>query len=373
MNKDAIIVGGGIIGCSIALRLARAGLSAAIIERGKTGCQASRAAAGMLCPQTEGLEPGPFFDLCMRSRSMYKDFIAQIKELSGIDPQYRDEGTIFVALEERECAESLRWTEWQKEAGLCVETLSAGDVREKEPAVNPTAAGGVFVPEDHQVENRLLMDALSIAARRAGVEIIEGREVSSIARDGGKAKGVVCSGETIEAGVVILAAGSWSSALAGEFAPTAKVIPARGQMIALRGADNPINCVLHSHGCYIIPRLDGRILVGATVEYTGFRKAITAAGISSLLTAAIELVPALEDFEIVETWSGLRPDTADHLPIIGQSGIDNLLLATGHFRNGILLAPITAELVSEAVTSGRFSDDAKPFCVERFEKAAGVH
>ncbi len=366
MNKDAIIIGGGIIGCSIAMRLASEGLSVAIIERGKIGCEASRAAAGMLCPQTEKLEPGAYFDLCLRSRSMYSDFAARIKELSGIDPQYREEGTIFVALDENDDEESRLWTDWQKQSGLLIERMTAEELKKIEPSVRDSTAGGVFIPGDHQIENRLLMDALAVAVRRAGVTVIEGSEVSSITVGGNRARGVVCESERMEAGAVIVAAGSWSGRLIENFLPQVKTIPARGQMIALRGDHVPMTRVLHSKRCYVIPRRDGRILIGATVEYAGFQKAVTAQGINSLLEAAIELTPELGGFEIVETWCGLRPDTEDHLPIIGESGIENLFLATGHFRNGILLAPMTAELISEMVLNRRVPAEASRFGVERF-------
>lgn len=368
MNKDAIIIGGGIIGCSIALRLASEDLSVAIIERGKIGCEASRAAAGMLCPQTEKLEPGAYFDLCLRSRSMYADFAARVKELSGIDSEYRDEGTIFVALDENDEEESRLWTDWQKGAGLSLERLTVDELKKLEPSVRDSIAGGVFIPGDHQIENRLLMDALSVAVRRAGVTVIEGREVSSITVGDNRATGVICEGERMESGAVIVAAGSWSGRLLENFLPSVKTIPARGQMIALRGDRVPMTRVLHSKRCYVIPRRDGRILIGATVEYAGFHKAITAQGINSLLEAAIELAPELAGFEIVETWCGLRPDTADHLPIIGENGIDNLLLATGHFRNGILLAPLTAELISEMVLSRRVPTGASAFGMGRFKE-----
>ncbi|MEW6208499.1 MAG: glycine oxidase ThiO [Acidobacteriota bacterium] len=368
MNKDAIIIGGGVIGCSIALRLAAEGLKVTLIERGRVGCEASRAAAGMLCPQTEKLEPGAYFDLCLRSRSMYADFAARIKEISGIDPQYRDEGTLFVAMDEQDLEESRLWTDWQKQAGLSLERLTADELKRLEPSVSDRTTGGVFIPGDHQIENRLLMDALSLAVCRAGATVIEGKEVSSITVSGERATGIVCEGERMEAGAVILAAGSWSGRLLENFLPQVKTIPVRGQMIALRGDCLPMMRVLHSKRCYVIPRSDGRVLIGATVEYTGFQKAVTAAGINSLLDAAIELSPELGSFSIVETWCGLRPDTADHLPIIGESGIDNLLLATGHFRNGILLAPVTAELIAETILGSRVMEEA--FRVDRFTRLA---
>ena len=205
---------------------------------------------------------------------------------------------------------------------------------------------GVFIPGDHQVENRRLMDALDAAIRAAGVEVIEGAEVARLLIERGRAVGVVCNDQAMVAGAVVVAAGSWSSRLLHSAGLRVHVTPARGQMIALRGAAARLRHVLHSSRAYVVPRNDGRVVVGATVEYVGFNKAVTAAGIRSLLDAAIEIVPRLADCEIVEAWAGFRPDTDDHLPVMGPCEIANLWLATGHFRNGILLAPVTAELLA---------------------------
>ncbi|HKS40938.1 MAG TPA: glycine oxidase ThiO [Blastocatellia bacterium] len=366
MEKDVIIAGGGVIGCSIALKLARAGLTVAVIERGRVGGEASRAAAGMLSPQTEASRPDPFLDLCLRSRSMYRDFAQHLKELSGVDVEYRDEGTLCLLTEGENESELDRWSSWQTSAGLELEVLPASVITSIEPAVTQSATRAVFIPKDHQVENRRLMDALDVACRRAGVEIIEGCEVTSLIVERGKTTGVMCGERRFDAGAVIVAAGCWSSRLLEPLGLNIAVIPARGQMIALRATDSSINHTLHSSKCYLVPRNDGRILAGATVEYAGFHKAVTAHGINSLLAAAIELVPSLKTAEMIEAWSGLRPDTSDHLPVIGQTGIDNLLLATGHFRNGILLAPLTAELIAECLINNRAPDMLRPFGFERF-------
>ncbi|HXG93455.1 MAG TPA: glycine oxidase ThiO [Blastocatellia bacterium] len=364
MQKDVIVVGGGVIGSAIALRLAQAGLKVAVIERGRTGCEASRAAAGMLSPQVDAQSRTPFFDLCLRSRAMWRDFAAELKDATDIDTEYRDEGTLAVFIEgERESD----WVSWQIDAGLRLEKLTVDEARRLEPAVTKLASRAVFVPGDHQVENRRLMDALDVAMRRAGVEVIEGEEVTALVAERGRVTGVVCRNRRLRAGTVVVAAGCWSSRLLSPLGLNIEITPARGQMIAVRG-NAAINHVLHSSQCYIVPRRDGRILIGATVEYVGFEKAVTVGGVNQLLAAAIELVPAFERFEIIESWSGLRPDTPDHLPIIGQSGVDNLLLATGHFRNGILLAPATAELIAGNITSGRIPDEMKHFGVERFER-----
>ncbi|MFL6274981.1 MAG: glycine oxidase ThiO [Blastocatellia bacterium] len=368
MTRDVIIVGGGVIGCSIALRLARAGLQVTVIERGQTGCEASRAAAGMLSPQAEAAEPGPFLDLCLRSRALYPEFARLLEDLSGVDIEYRDEGTLCVALAGEDPNEIARWASWQKSAALPLEDLTAGNLAALEPAVTKLAARAVYIPGDHQVENRRLLDALDTAIRRAGVEVVEGAEVNHLIVEGDKTTGVVCNGVPVKAGAVIVAAGSWSSRLLEPVGLRVRVIPARGQMLAVRGPATPIRHVLHASHVYLVPRNDGRIVIGATVEYVGFNKAITAGGIRGLLNAAIELVPSLADSEIIETWAGFRPDTEDHLPVIGPCAVANLFLATGHFRNGILLAPVTAEIILQSVIEQKVADELRPFSINRFDE-----
>jgi glycine oxidase len=367
MTRDVIIVGGGVIGCSIAWRLAQAGLKVTVFERGRVGCEASRAAAGMLSPQGESQTPGPFFDLCLRSRAMYRSFAEELNDASGIDVEYKDEGTLFVVLQGEDDEEKTTWAAWQLEAGLPLEHVSADDLRKIEPAVTESAARAIFLPQEHQVENRRVMDALEVAMKRAGVELIEGAEVMALATGQSRVTGVVLPGRRLDAGAVIVAAGTWSSRLLEPLGLNVKVTPARGQMIAVKAGAIPIKRVLHSSSVYVVPRRDGRILIGATVEQAGFRKAVTVRAVRHLLSAAVELAPSLGELEVVEMWSGLRPDAIDHLPIIGPSGIDKLLLATGHFRNGILLAPVTAELVESIITRNHVSDELKPFGVERFD------
>jgi glycine oxidase len=372
MTRDVIIAGGGIIGASIALRLARSGLKVTLVERGRIGCEASRAAAGMLAPQTEAVGTGHFLDLCLRSRSLYRDFAAQLTEMSGINVEYRDEGVIFVALEEEDRKRAEEWASWQPTAGLALESLTPLSLGSLEPAVTGSATGAVFIPGDHQVENRKLMDAFAVALPQAGVEVIEGSEVTRVITDGKGATGVACGVRRLEAGAVVVAAGSWSSRLLEPLGLNAKIIPARGQMVALKCERALISRVLHSSKCYVVPRADGRVLIGATVEYVGFQKGVSADDIARLLANAVEIVPALARCRVVEAWSGLRPDTIDHLPILGPSGVERLLLATGHFRNGILLAPVTAELISEVILSGRVTQELREFGLDRFGASAAT-
>src|SRR5215813_2471720 len=204
MKRDVIIIGGGVIGSTIAWRLAQDGLQVTLLERGQIGCEASRAAAGMLSPQGESQTAGPFFDLCLKSRALYRNFAEEIREASGIDVEYRDDGTLFVVLLGDDEEEKMRWVKWQLDAGLPLELLSADEVRKLEPAVADSAVRGIFLPEEHQVENRLLMDSLVIALKRAGVEVIEGTAVTRISTSGDRVKGVECSSGRFDAGAVIV-------------------------------------------------------------------------------------------------------------------------------------------------------------------------
>jgi glycine oxidase len=321
----------------------------------------------MLSPQADAASRSEFFDLCLRSLSIYHEFAAHLHEASGTDPEYQDSGTLCVALDEAERSEMDRWSSWQTSAGLKLDSVPAEEISRLEPAVTSLATGGVLIPGDHQIENRRLMDALAVAARRAGVEVIEGEEVLDVPIDGGRASGVRTATRNLTSNQVIVAAGCWSGTVAGKTALNIPVVPARGQMLALRGPDRPIRHVVHSGRCYLVPRLDGRIVVGSTVEYVDYRKGVTAGGIKYLLEAATEAVPALRQWDLVETWSGLRPDTPDHLPIMGPCEIDNLILATGHFRSGILLAPVTADLIAQTVIDGKTPEELGPFSIKRFD------
>jgi glycine oxidase len=367
-HSDVIIIGGGIIGCSLALNLAQSGLKVSVFDQSRIGEEASWAAAGMLAPQTDASERSAFFDLCMSSRSIYQSFASHLQEISGIDPQYQDQGILFVTLDQDEAADLGKWCSWQTQSGLNLTQVSGDGARDLEPSVSVRATAGVVIPGDHQIDNRRLMHALATSIKRLGVDVNECAPVEQIAIREGRATGIRSNGQTVEAGIVVMAAGCWSGDLLKEAGMIVPVVPARGQMIALKSEGLPFSRVIHGTHCYLVPRRDHRIIVGSTMEYVGFQKGITVAGIASLLLSAIDLVPALNTFEIVETWSGLRPDTTDHLPVLGPCEIDNLYLATGHFRNGILLAPITAQLIADCIITGKVSDQVRPFGADRFGK-----
>jgi glycine oxidase len=321
----------------------------------------------MLSPLAEASGPGPMLDLLLHARAGFPDVVAHLREATGVDAAYADAGTLVVATTAAdEDVLAARWT-WQSAAGLPVERLDAGEARAAEPALSPEVRMALRFPGDHQVDNRSLSAALWAAAARAGAEFRIGAEVTGVVVEGGRAAGVVCEGgERIDADAVVVAGGCWSGRLAGLPRPL-PVEPVHGQLLALEAVPPVFRHVVDSPRCYLVPRAEGRVIVGATVERTGFRKAVTAAGVMRLLRGALEVAPVLADAPLLETWSGLRPGTPDGLPILGSDpDVANLLYATGHYRNGILLAPLTGRLIADLLLGREPTLDLQPFGIGRF-------
>ncbi len=362
--SDVIVIGAGVMGCSIALRLAQAGLRTTVLERSIPGAEASSAAAGILAPQKEAERPGPFLELCLRSRGMYRAFADELLALSGIDVAYLSCGALDVAFTEAAVHRLEETVAWQKAMGLRAELLSGADARALEQKLSPSILAAAHFPDDHQVDNRLLVRALSIAASRAGTTFRSGY-VRSVIAEQNRVVGVDVDGERLMAGAVVVAAGSWTSLVQGARIAPHAVRPARGQMVQLQTRVPMLERVVFCDRGYLVPRKDGRVIAGSTVELAGFEKHVTASGLAKILAMALELVPELADVPVVETWAGLRPYTDDHLPILGEGPLERLFVASGHFRNGILLAPITARLVSQLVLGQRPSVDLSPFRYDR--------
>jgi glycine oxidase len=368
MRNDALIVGGGIIGVALALRLADHKLSVAVVERGEPGREASWAAAGMLAPTSEaghgaeGALPPAVAELASASAALYPEWLDRLGVDARANLGYRTEGTLDVAFTEEE-AEQLK--------SLPGQPLAPAEARRLEPRLSERILAAVFLPRDVQVDNRRLFGALLEAARAAGVQVRAGVSVAELTAAGGRATGVRSSdGERLSAGLVVNAAGSWASQLAPHGRRLTPTRPVRGQMLALQGdSQKPLlRHVVRSPRGYILPRADGRLVCGSTSEPAGYDKSLTPAGLRQILSAAIELAPAAAGLPFADAWAGLRPDTPDHLPILGATDIENYFVATGHYRNGILLAPLTAQVVGDAILGRTPAESLDPFSPLRFAR-----
>ena len=365
-SADVVIVGGGVIGLTIARALALRGVrDVCLIERAGLGSEASFAAAGMLAPQVEADGHNDFFALACRSRDLYPSFAADLREETGIDVELDTTGTLYLALNEHDQAEIEKRYYWQTQAGLPVEFLSATAAREIEPCISNLTHGALRFPKDIQVENRRLLSALANTTSKLGVTTITETNVESLIKNGRRATGVQTNRGAISCSTVVIAAGTWSSFI--QHAPVAPIEPVRGQMVCLEAKPQLTRHVIFSPRGYIVPRHDGRLLAGSTSEHVGFAKSVTAGGISSILANAQEISPNIADLPIADLWSGLRPCSSDGLPVLGPCDeIDGLFYATGHYRNGILLAPVTGELISAAIIEGLTSPLLTPFRADRF-------
>ncbi|MDR0787407.1 MAG: glycine oxidase ThiO [Gemmatimonadota bacterium] len=365
-TRDAVIIGAGIIGLSVARKVARAGVRVTVIDRDEPGQHASWAAAGMLAPQKESEGPGPLLSLMLRSRVLFPAFVSELEAETGIAAGYRTEGMLRIALDEEDAVRLEARARWQLEAGLRVERLSGTEVRALEPAVAREALGALYFADDHQIDNRQLTRAIHASAINAGVEFRCGSGVRMIEARSGSICVKLENGEVIEAGTVVVAAGCWSGQIGGLPSPL-PVEPVHGQLLALEMAPPALGYTLVSGDIYLVPRRDGRLLVGATSERVGFRRANTAGGMQRLTSAAVRLVPGLAERPVVSWWSGLRPATPDGLPVLGEDpAMPGVIYATGHYRNGILLAPVTGELVGGLVAGDGGGEELAPFGVGRF-------
>jgi glycine oxidase len=370
-TADAVIVGGGVVGLAIARALARRGSAGhvVLIERGQLGAEASHAAGGMLAAQAECDRADAFLELARASRDLYPGLAAALLEETGINIELERTGTLYLAFTEEDESETSHRYRWQSGAGLGVERLTGDEARQLEPCVSPRASSALRFPLDWQVENRRLVAALATAAENSGAHLLTGTNVESLLIERGRMIGVETSKGRIHAPVVVVASGAWASSLmtadAGE--PGIRIEPVRGQMLCFDARPTIARHVIYSPRGYLVPRLDGRLLAGSTTERAGFDKQVTATGAHTILTHALEISPALGKLPLADAWSGLRPRAVDDLPVLGASNhTRGLFYAVGHYRNGILLAPITGELIAEEITSGIASPLMKPFTPERF-------
>jgi len=364
------VVGAGICGLGIGWRLAAAGCRVDVFDSGEAGRGASWAAAGMLAARVE-TEPGeePLLALNLESQAMWPAFAQELESVSNISLDYRDEGTLVVAAHRDDAAELRNTYEFHRSLGLEVQWLTGGQARRMEPHLASGVSAAVLSEGDHQVDNRQLVLALREAFLQAGGNLHENTAVEAIDVEGQRVRGVQVDSRRHEADMVLLAAGAWSYDIDG-VPPAARppVRPLKGQMLSLRMDPRaPImDHVLWGPGIYIVPRRDGTLILGATVEEKGFDTDLTAGGIFRLLEAAWEILPQIEELPINEMWVGFRPTSRDDAPILGPTPVDGLVVATGHHRNGVLLAPLTIDAVSAFMLGGKVPDMIKPFGISRF-------
>ena len=368
-HPDILIVGGGVIGCAAAYELAKAGLRVTVVERGEPGCEASGAAAGMLAPQGETSAPGPLLEIGMASKALYPGLAEELKERTGLDIEYQSRGALHLFFDAGDESLGRSTCEWQREHGLSAELLGREELLKLEPHLAPEARGALFLPEDHWVNNPRLVTALVEAGSELGVEWRRETQVQEVIVRDGRVTSVSLGDSTIHSGGLLVAAGAWSGNLLRSAGFTLPVAPVRGQIVALRQTPRLVSHVLHRKGHYMVPRQNGDLVVGSTMEWAGESTRVTAQAVSELLDFALQAVPALGSAPVARAWAGLRPWAPDGLPALGAwPGIEGLFLATGHFRNGILLAPITARLIRELIIDGAPSINLDPFRPDRFTR-----
>lgn len=368
-SHDAVVIGAGLVGSAIALRLAQEGLSVALLDKNVPGREASWAGAGMLSPAPDTAASIPLVPFGRASLSLYPQFVAEIEEISGRPTGYRDDGAIellFSADAERDLSTLIAL---HHALGLPTEPLPLDEAAKLEPAITRRAQAAAYLPYEACVDNRALVEALLAAASKSGVKLFPAKPVQRLVIERDRCTGVKTrDGTAFAARDVIVAAGVFSGLLEG-ITPALPTRPIRGQMGALNFRHEPIRHVVRCEAGYIVPRdsaVPQHLVTGSTLEDAGFDKSITAGGIEKILSTAQELVPQLGNAEVAELWCGLRPDTPDHLPLLGPAEVDGLTIATGHYRNGILLTPITAKLVREWVIEKRVSMDWEIFSPLRF-------
>lgn len=374
-NDNIVIIGGGVIGLGIGWQLAKSGAVVTIYDRGEAGRAASWAAAGMLAPYAEvHTEEPELLQLGIESLSLYPQWVDELETDSQMSIGYRVEGTLIVGLEADDTHQLRHLYKAQQQFGLDVQWLNGKEACEIESALSPRVTSAIHCETDHQVDNRLMICALKNAFQKYDGMLYENRSVRKIVIENEKVIAVQSQEDMKQCDIVILAAGCWSTQING--IPEGihpPVRPVKGQMLALEMEEGiEIRTVIRTvrarypTSVYLVPRSDGRLIVGATSEEMGYDDRLTAGGMFELLRGAWEVVPGIYELPILESWSGLRPGSRDNAPILGKTQIDNLIYATGHYRNGILLTPITAYEISKLILTGKTSPSISPFQLSRF-------
>lgn len=370
-STDVVVIGGGVVGLALAWRAAQRGLEVTVLERGRAGGGTSHVAAGMLAPVAEA-DPSeqPLLALGIAASDAYPDFIAELRECSPLDPGYLRCGTLVAARDADEAEALTRALVLRTDLGLPVARLRGSQARALEPALSPSLRLALELPSDHAIDPRALTATLADAVGRAGGSVCEGAEVTQVECGDDRVKAVMLAGgRRVACEQVVMAAGAWSGQICG-LPPGAEVPlrPVKGQILHMHDPAGPglLGRVLRLEGAYVVPRGDGRYVLGATVEERGFDETVTAGAVLELLREAAELLPGLSELVIDELAAGLRPGTPDNAPIIGPGAVNGLYWATGHYRGGVLLAPVTATLLAGMLAGEEPEIDLAPFTPGRF-------
>lgn len=371
---EVVVIGGGVIGCCIAYYLANGGAKVTLLERGQLASGASGVAAGMLAPQVEAPFADEFFEVALKGRAEHEPLAHALKDDVGLDVEYRRTGILRVARTEAERTDLQRMLRWQTARGLAAEWIDATQLGECEPLLKGVAArllaGGLWLADEGQVRGPRLVQALATAAIERGAQVHEATSVVGLCISGGRVSGVRTTSGSLGADVVVLAAGVWSPRLAEDIGVTLPVAPVKGQILSLRALGKAPRQVLWAGECYLVPRPDGEIVLGATEEEGNYDSRPTLAGMNRLSEAALEVVPAVGGFSVDGFWSGLRPAAPDRFPIVGWApATDGLFVATGHYRNGILLGPLTGRRVAAHLLDRAPLGEFEPFGLERFSRS----
>jgi glycine oxidase len=363
---DVIVVGGGVIGLSIAHAAAAKGRSVTVLDPGELESAASWAAAGMLAPLSESERPDPFFELCAASLRLYRSWTGRLQTQSGVDPEFDESGVLCLATSKQAINILKKRMAWQSEAGFPSEVLSPEDVRRLEPNLTLAVAGGLHMPGESQVRPRRLLETLKAACNASGVQLQTGQRVREVLTDDGRVSGVETETGKITGEWVVIASGVRSPEILG-LRPRIRMKARKGQILSLMAPMPLFRRMIRWEHSYMVQRKDGELVIGATNEETGYDRTITPAGIGSLLEKAQQISSHTSSFAIREMWTGLRPATPDGLPVLGHAGLRGLIYATGHYRNGILLAPITASIVTSLIDGEPPPLSLDPFAPTRFE------
>lgn len=368
---DVAIIGGGINGASIAYQLSKIGRKVIIIEKNQLACQASSAAAGMLAAQAELEQDGPLFQMALKSQKMFSDLSCELFEYSGVDIEYVNKGMLKIAESEEIAVEVKKQVTFQRKWDPAIKWLDTTELRELEPSLSPSLTGAMYLPNDGHVQPAKLTQAFAKAAVHFGAEIRQNTEVLSFKFENSQIKGIITTNGIINCDQVVVATGAWSAKLMRESGIDIRVYPVKGECFSVR-TEKPIikTTIFSDKRCYLVPKRNGEIYIGATMIENTYENSVTPKGIANLIERATQLVPQIKDAAWERVWSGIRPQTGDGLPYIGEHPRwKGLFVAAGHFRNGILLSPITGKLVADLVAGSLLNDDLlSAFQLERHKE-----